>query len=861
MEELDPFHVIFFGSVLVAGLMAVFHTAGWLFNHLPELLAVVKAAGSFHIPINTLVAVPFFHLFLVTPIIRHFVPKGAVVTHPEQPSPADLVPELSDEQRAAEARRTREVKKLARELGEAEQRELDAAEAAEANRISHKLIRQRLDRTEQQLVRYEPEANTIRELEARLAESQMKVAEAEKQIEKGKTLLEEEVNRSKLTVEEKDNKISRIREYMANIIQRSKEAIATRNTEIKSLERELDTAIRKDMSAAVQALLAEKDATIQFLTDAGIAVEKDRDEKVDYAETMYASLQKENDDLRRQLSHSAERTSGDNDAVRSLRDDLAGARAQVQAAEAVFCKKDKKIDDLENRLQKVTDEFKTAVTHANDQVGTLRAKLSAAEEKAVSGFTKENIEGLNRQLEELQRQVADAHPDRDSKMSQASAIHAEQQQCIESLRNDMNAACIENTHMRQEISRLQELLSQHAASDANSSAVEQRIAAMQRQHQTDLNEAKSMLDAKDGEVKHLQDSLAGTKTHVDGLQEEVSELQACVDEQDEHIDKVENKLRKALANEKKAIERFTELDSKRKKDASADLLKYNRLKVEYNKATQERDGLLAGNQSGETKKLGDQLAKALDLMVTRDLEIGQLKEQIEAMKNKTGSKQAGAKASNERQNEPKPNRQQAQIYTTETRRKQQMALEIIERVQWAQGIRDDDEVEDKARPGDEMETDTAGGEEREETGEADESNREYSERTTAVFSPAIQASGVTNSFVANPFATPSAAPATAQNFSIMFGRLGPITAVGGETAASPEKPETPESATERHLSGATFWVPTKTPAATPTPQQQQQQQNSNGQETPDTPAPTVGRKLKKPSARRLQHAKKKQGDL
>ncbi|EFQ35492.1 hypothetical protein CGRA01v4_00042 [Colletotrichum graminicola] len=654
MEGIDSFRVMFLGSILVTGLMAIFEITGWLFSHFPKLLAVAKAASSFQIPVYALISVFFLYIRVLAPIIRYFIPRPTVEAEAERPSPA---PELSDEQRAAEARRcqlpgavcdsirtrleskTREVTKLVRELGEAEQRELDANDAAEAHRNSHKIIRQRLDQTEGQLVRYNPEAMTIRKLEILLAESEKKFADAEKRVETGERLLKAEVEHSKWAVEKKERQISKIKEDMVSLVQRAKDRIGVLNAKVNSLEYELDAAKRKDMSANVVALLAERDETIQFLTEAGLAVEKDRDEKMAYAETMYASLQAENEHLRQQLTDSTERTRSDNDAARSLRDDLANAKAQVQTAEAVFYEKEKTIGDLENQLKKVTDESETIVTDANN----LKAKLSAANEKMVSGVTKENIEGLNRQLDELRNQVADAHSIHDSKMSEASAIHAEQQKYIESLRENMNAASIENANMRQDISRLQELLDQHAASGANSSsAIEQRIAGMQHQHQADMNEAKSMLETKDGEIKHLQDSLVGTKTHIASLQEEVDEMQGCVDEQDEHIVKLERKLHKALINEKKGIERFAELEEKRKKEASADLLKYNRFKVEYN------------------KRLGSLLAKTLNLMATRDLE-SELKEQIETMTRKTGNKHAGANTSTKRQNDPKTNRKQTQI--------------------------------------------------------------------------------------------------------------------------------------------------------------------------------------------------------
>ncbi|KAK2005651.1 hypothetical protein LZ32DRAFT_652239 [Colletotrichum eremochloae] len=876
MEEIEPLRVMFFGSVLVAGLMAIFQIAGWLYNHLPKLLLAVKAAVSFEIPIYTLIAVPFFYFFVIAPIIRSFVPKATGGTESKRPSPTKTAPELSNEQRAAEARRcrlpgpvcesvrtrleskTREVNELARELGEAEQRELDACDAAEASRNSHKLIRQRLDETEQQIVRYAPEANTIRKLEILLAESDKKVAEAEQRVAKGERLLKTEVEHSKWAIEKKEGQVRKLHKDMVKVVRTAKDRIGVLNSKINSLERELDTATRKDMSADVQVLLAEKDATIQFLTEVGLSVENDRDEKMSYAETMYASLQTGNETLRQQLSDLAEQTSRKNCEIRTLRDDLTNAQTQTQIAEAVSYEKEKKIDKLEKQLRKVTDESKTAMAHANDLVGKPRAKLSAAQEKMVSGVTKESIEGLKHQLEELRNQLTDAHSNHDRKMSQASAIHTEQQQYIESLRNDMNATCIENANMSEEISRIQGLLNQHAASDANTSAIEQRMATMQNQHQTDLNEAKSILDAKDGEIKHLQDSLAGMQKHIVSLQEEVDEMQGHVDDQDEHVDNLEQKLCKALINEKKAIERFNELENKKKKEAAADLLRYNRLKVEYNKATQERDKLLAGNQTDESKRLGDQL------------EISQLKEKIESITSKTGSNDAGANTSTEKQNKPQTNPKKTKIYTPDNRWKQRKALEIIGKVQLAEEMKDDDDDDDDDAEGriqsdDEMETENTGGEEpmEDEAFESamneaiDESNREYSARTAAAFTTAIQAPGVTN-----PFAAPGP-PATAHDFSAMFGRLGPMATVGGQAAGPPaslEKPATPESATERHLSGVTFWVPRKAPATTPTPHQQQEKQIDDGVEEPDTPAPMAGRKLKKPSPRRRQRAKEL-GDL
>ncbi|GKT51024.1 uncharacterized protein ColSpa_11205 [Colletotrichum spaethianum] len=822
-----------------------------------------------------------------------------VVTEAKQPS-LNLHAELTTEQKAAEARRCRlpgpvcesrrhqldikrkEVNELVKQLGEVEQRELDANGATDTERASRKLIQQRLDRTEQQLSQYSPEANNIRQLESQLAEYQKKADQARLRADKAERLLKTEVENSKWIIERKDAHARKLRGDAAHVAVVAKDRLGVMRAEIKSLKQELDEATRKNTPADIETFIAEKDTTIQFLIDAGIAVEEDRDEKMKYAETMYALLETENQNLRQQLSDSTNilQNAGNKAEICSLRDTLADAQKHIQTAKAGLTNKQARIDELENQVKKATGESNAAMAGVANQINKLTAELSAAQEKLVLGMTKEHIESITHQTEELSNQLTTAQASHTSKMNQASAIHTEQQQCIASLRSNLDASNNENTSLRQEVSRLQELHHQNAVSNANSGAIEQRLEAVQHQHQTDLNQARTLFATKDGEFKHLQDSLVVARVRISSLEKEVTEMQEYNEDHDKEVESLKEQLHKALTNEQDAIKRFTELEERRKKEATADLLRYNRLKVEYNKASRQRDNLAAGTRTDKTEALRNQLTKAADMITDRDISIMTLEEQVQGMKSNFENGHAGANTSAEDQNNQKTSPNQTQLYTTETKEKQQKALEMINRAQWLGGVNEDGSEEDaQSDTGMEMESTQAydatnpktqdekknqGEEDAEEEDEEfeaamnqaiDESNQEYENRTAAIFKTSIEAPGVKN-----PFALPGP-PTTASDFSAMFGRHDPVPIFGQQTAnmSSPEKPVTPDSTTAKHLkSGVTFWMPTKMSPATPTPKQQQKQQNASGQEASDTPAPITGRKLKRPSTRRLSHTKEQQ---
>ncbi|KZL68158.1 hypothetical protein CT0861_03946 [Colletotrichum tofieldiae] len=810
--------------------------------------------------------------------------KGNIDTEAEKSS-LSIVSKLTAEQQAAEARRCRlpgpvcdsarsqldikrrEVNDLARQLGEVEQRELDATSALNAERTSRKLIQQRLVRTEQQLSQYGPEAKTVQQLESLLAESEKKIGQANLRANKAERILKTEVENSKWIVDRKDAHGRKLRADAGKVALAAKDKIGVMSAEISSLKRELDAARRKNTPADVEALLAQKDETIQFLIEAGVTVEKDRDEKMGYAETMYSLMETENRNLQQQLSDSAKalQTAGNEAEVCSLRNALADAHKRIQTTEAALFGKQAKVDELESRFKKVTDESTKAMANATSQITRLVTEFSAGQENLVPEKRKKGIEGFNCQMKELRNQLTAAYTNYASEMNQASAIHTEQQQCIASLRTNMGTFNNENTKLRREVSRLQDLHNQHAVSDANSKAFEQRFEALRYQHQMDLNQAERLLGTKDGEIKHLQDSLIVARAHISSLREEVAEMQGCVDGHDEELDTLEKKLHWALTNEKTAIKRFAELEEKRRKEATADLLRYNRLKVEYNKAI--RGGMTSPLAPGLMKQRTTATSSVSDMMAAR-VSIEDPEGQVISKAGKVGRGQNGSNTRIETQNNQTTPPKQTHLQTTETERKQQKALAPINRAQWLEGINNGGPEKDAQSDNDtEMgttqtynTTDTGTDDEKKSEGKEDEefeaamnkaiddSNHEYNSRTAATFKTSIQAPGVKN-----PFAPPGP-PTTAPDFSTMFGSQAPISAFGQQTAtmASPEKPSTPDSATEKHLkSGVTFWVPKSMSLAARTSQQQQEQRNISEQESSGTPAPITGRRLKRPATRRL----------
>ncbi|GJC89583.1 hypothetical protein ColLi_12421 [Colletotrichum liriopes] len=237
--------------------------------------------------------------------------------------------------------------------------------------------------------------------------------------------------------------------------------------------------------------------------------------------------------------------------------------------------------------------------------------------------------------------------------------------------------------------------------------------------------------------------------------------------------------------------------------------------------------------------------------------------QVISEAGKVGRGQNGFNTRIETRNNQTTPPKQTHLQTTE-----QKALEPINRAQWLEGINTEGSEKDAQSDNDtEMgtmqtynTTDTGTDDEKKSEGKEDEefeaamnkaindSNHEYNSRTAATFKTSIQAPGVKN-----PFAPPGP-PITAPDFSTMFSRQAPMSAFGQQTAtmASPEKPSTPDSATEKHLkSGVTFWVPKSMSLAARTSQQQQEQRNVSEQESSGTPAPITGRKLKRPATRRL----------
>ncbi|WQF84074.1 hypothetical protein CDEST_09088 [Colletotrichum destructivum] len=784
---------------------------------------------------------------LASSIIDKTVTKFTAEAVTSEPS-LNLVPSLTIEEQAAEARRCRlpgpvcdaarsqleikrrEVNELVRQLGEAEQRELDASGAVTAERETRRHLEQRLVRTEQQLTRYGPEVNAVRNLELQLAESEARIGEANARTETAERLLRTELEHSKWAVERKEAQAKKLHDDLRNVVQTAKERIGTLKAEVGSLQRQLDSTKRENTSFDVQALMAEKDETIQTLiaekdetiqtlTEAGLAIEKDRNNKMEYAERMYASLIAENESLRRQLSDSTnDMQAGENDAdIASLRAALTESQQKIQRIEEAFSEKQTNLNEISTLLQNnaiVSDaeisSLRVALAESQQHVQMIDAALVEKKTKLEESETRlknhvsvsENTindakSEVDRLHAELESQVTIERTAHANEMNQASAIHTQQRQHITSIRSDLEVSNNEKITLHQEISRLQELVQQHVASNSMNEGIEQQLAAVRNQHQADMNQANAVLATKDETIKQLEGKLEDSQQEIASLTNKVTEMDGGIDGED--FDELEEKLRKALTNEKNNLERIADMEEelkqargdekkhiqeiakmkkKRQVDANKEMESSMKLKKKLREVCEERDILAAGNDDQELRSA---IGKATYETAKRDIRIGELEEKKAPQTQK---------------------QTQTSDYTDEELNKHMIALGLIEgdeREGPADKVgskketqsNDDTEMEgsqpsaakgteasdhkNNAHEGDDDSFEAAMNE------AIDESNREYSAQTTVTFTPDVQVPGVFN-----PIAQPGPS-STAPQLSSFFGGQSYFSAFGKDGAKSPKK--------------------------------------------------------------------------
>ncbi|KAJ0160436.1 hypothetical protein CTA2_7969 [Colletotrichum tanaceti] len=772
----------------------------------------------------------------------------------------ELVPSLTVEEREAEARRCRlpgpvcdaarsqleikrqEVNELVRQLGEAEQRELDASGAVTAEQETRRRLEQRLARTEQQLTRYGPQADAVRTLELQLAESEARIGEANARTETAERHLRTEVEHTKWTVERKEAHARKLHEDLRNVVQTAREKIGALRAEVGSLQRQLDSAKRETTPVDVQArmaekdetiqtLIAEKDETIQTLTEAGLAIEKDRNDKMEYAERMYALLIAENESLRRQLRDSTnDKQANERDAdITSLRVALAESQEKVLKIEAAISEKQTKLEELSTLLRnnaaasdaEITS-VRVALAESQQHVQRIEAALfekqtkleeSETQLKNAVSFSDNNISDAKSQVDtlraEFEAQITIERAAHVNEMNQASTINNQQQESIASLRRDLEVSSNEKITLHQEISRLQDLVQQHVTSNAMNEGIEQQLAAVRNQHQADMNQANAVLASKEETIKQLQGRLEDSQEEIAGLTDKVAEMDGGVG--DEAFDELEEKLRKALTNEKNNLERIAEMEEelerarvdeekyiqeisemkkKRQEDASKEMESSMKLRQKLKELGEQRDILAPGKD--EFEKLRSALGRSTYETAERDIRIGELEEKVASLEEQLASLQSESE-SEDGQSQPEAN------YTDEELHKHMIALGLIEDDD-QEGPADEEGGSKKENPSnDDTEMEGAQpfaaakstGSSADITNSAskgdddcfeaamneaiDESNREYTARTAATFTPDVQVLGVNN-----PFASPGPSNAAPQLSTFNFGGQSYFSAFGKE---------------------------------------------------------------------------------
>ncbi|CCF43605.1 hypothetical protein CH063_03126 [Colletotrichum higginsianum] len=789
-------------------------------------------------------------------IIDKTVTKCTTEAVTSEPS-LDLVPSQTIEEQAAEQRRCRlpgpvcdaarsqleikrrEVNELVRQLGEAEQRELDASGAVTAEQETRRRLEQRLVRTEQQLTRYGPEADAVRNLELKLAESEAKIGEANARTETAERLLRTELEHSKWIVERKEAQARKLHDDLRNVVRTATERIGALRAEVGSLQRQLDSAKRENRTVDVQTLIAEKDETIQTLiaendetiqtlTEAGLAIEKDRNDKIAYAERMYASLIAENESLRRQLSDSTnDMQARESDAdITSLRTALTESQQEIQRIEATVSEKQTKLEELSTLLQNNAiasdaeiSSVRVALAESQQHVRMMEAALVEKKTKLEESETRlmnhvsvsENTindakSEVDRLRAELENQVTIGRAAHANEMNQASTVHTQQQQYITSLRSDLEVSNNEKITLQKEISRLQELVQRHVDSNSMNEGIEQQLAAVRNQHQTDMNQANAVLASKEKTIKKLQGKLEGSQQEIASLTDKVAEMDGGVGGED--FDELEEKLRKALTNEKNKLKRIADMEKelkqargdekkyireiakmkkKRQNDANKEMESSMKLKKKLKDVFEERDILAAGNDEQELRSA---LGKATYETAKRDIRIGELEEKVASLEEQISSLQSESE-----------DEQSDANYTDEELHKHMIALGLIEGNE-REGPADEVGSKKETQSNDDTEMEglqpsaakSIGASDHKDNGNEgndsfeaaineaiDESNREYSARTAVTLTPDVQVPGVNN-----PFVQPGPSN-TAPQLSSFFGGQSYLSAFGKDGAKSPKK--------------------------------------------------------------------------
>ncbi len=330
-----------------------------------------------------------------------------------------------------------------------------------------------------------------------------------------------------------------------------------------------------------------------------------------------AQLQKQNDDLSAQLADSQKKAASESFNVKTLRSDLAGARAETERA--------RKVGDQVTSLQKQNDALsaqlagtqKKAAAQADDlakENKDLRAQLAETQRKAAAqadGLTKEN-RNLSAQLAEAQKKAA-------------TPVESPE---LRKLRSDLADARAEADSASKTGERAAQLQKQNEALSAQLAGTQKKAAAQA----DDL--------AKENKDLHTQLTEAQRKAaaQVDGLTKENKNLSFQLAEaQKKAATPVEspelNKLRSDLADARVQADRAKKAD-----DQVNDLQRQNK-----DLSAQLTD---ARAQAGQAKKFSSRVDELTRQNKELSVQLSAAQRQASEMEKQLAAKQAEAKAGN-----------------------------------------------------------------------------------------------------------------------------------------------------------------------------------------------------------------------
>lgn len=391
----------------------------------------------------------------------------------------------------------RDNNRLATELSRMEEREADKRAALvhyrspttnydyelHKERREHRSARKALEKANEELALYRNEAESIKALQAQLAQSEAQSQEAIRlanvRADEAEAERRRELERSYVAKEEREKIVKKWRNHLQEVVIRARERIGEKEAEITALKRESDASKQKkaavppDFVVNAQNTIAAKDARIALLENQLTDTENDRIAKMQFAEAKFeeqlnliAAIKRECEQhMQIERAKAAE-----------MRKEVASLEEQLSVASAAGAKITNRLGKyqaMKKEQQAKMVSLETELTNAKIQVISLRNEVATLQEQRKQNAAQDT------EVMSIKEQLAGVIEGHKFQMEQAKKEFQEQEARIRVSESNLVASYREMTSLREELSRRQQ----------NEEAQNNRIASLEGQTKTACEEA------------------------------------------------------------------------------------------------------------------------------------------------------------------------------------------------------------------------------------------------------------------------------------------------------------------------------------------------------------------------------------